>query len=205
MIQVGTTYETTSGTIAQQEFTYVKVDPGKGVYTWNDYNANGVQELEEFEVAKFIDQATYLRVFLPNQTYVKTHKNKFSQSLTLNPLQWQNEKGFRKTLSYFYNQTSLLAERKINQEGDNFNLNPFGSNDKDLLGMNASFRNNLYYNRGKQKHSVIYSYINTRLKNLLTSGSQESKIGSHQVEYIHLYNKYWLMDFTAKTNLSSSY
>lgn len=92
LIQVTTTYETTSGTIPQQEFTYLKVEPGRGVYTWIDYNNNGIQELEEFEIAKFADQAEYVRIFLPNQIFIKTHQNKFSQSVILNANQWQNEK-----------------------------------------------------------------------------------------------------------------
>jgi hypothetical protein len=112
LIQITSAYETSSGTIAQQEFTYVEVEPGLGVYTWIDYNGNGIQELEEFEVAPFPDQARFIRVFLPNQIFVPTHQNKFSQSVTLNPLQWQNEKGFKKFLSFFYNQTSFLVDRK---------------------------------------------------------------------------------------------
>ncbi len=199
IIQIGTTYENTSGTIAQQEFTYVKVDPGKGVFTWNDYNGNGIQELDEFETAKFKDEAIYIRVFLPNQIYQKTHKNKFSQSLTLNPAQWQNKERFQKLISYFYNQTSILTERKTALNENSFNWNPFGNNDNDLLGMNSSFRNNLYFNRGKQQNSVIYSYIKTHLKNLLTSGSQENSINSHQLQYIHLYQKSWLFDLMGKS------
>jgi hypothetical protein len=73
LIQTTTVYETASGFIPQQEFTYLEVAPGQGVYTWNDYNSNGIQELEEFEVAPFIDLAKYVRVFLPNQIFLKTH------------------------------------------------------------------------------------------------------------------------------------
>jgi len=101
LMQVTTAYETTSGTIAQQEFTYLEVEPGRGVYTWIDYNGNGIQELQEFEVAPFPDQAKYVRVFLPNQIFIKTHQNKFSQSLTLNPGHWQNETGYKKCCRIF--------------------------------------------------------------------------------------------------------
>ncbi|KOS06739.1 hypothetical protein AM493_12395 [Flavobacterium akiainvivens] len=199
LVQVTTAYETASGTIAQQEFTYLEVEPGQGVYMWNDYNGNGIQELQEFEVAPFPDQAIYVRVYLPNQVYIGTHQNKFSQSVTLNPMQWQNAGGFKQLLSHFYNTTSYLIDRKILRSGSNFDLNPFSSDDEDLLGINAAFRNSIFYNRGKQNHSVTYTYLSNRTKSLLTVGSQDSKILSHQLQYAYLVAKTWLFSLNSQT------
>lgn len=205
-IQSTTVFETNSGSIPQQEFTYLEVPPGQGVYTWNDYNSNGVQELEEFEVAPFPDQAKYIRVYLPNRIYIKTHQNKFSQSLTLNPNQWQNETGFKKLLSYFYNQTSYLIDRKVENKGDNFTLDPFSRSKENVLGLSSSFRNSLFFNRGKQFHSVTYTYVENDAKNLLSIGSQDAKNSSNQLQYNHLVQKTWLFGMFAKTiqtNLTS--
>ncbi|OYQ43493.1 hypothetical protein CHU92_03365 [Flavobacterium cyanobacteriorum] len=199
LVQVTTAYETTSGAIAQQEFTYLEVEAGQGVYTWNDYNGNGVQELQEFEIAPFPDQAKYVRVFLPNQVFVRTHQNKFSQSLTLNPLQWQNKKGFKKFISYFYNQSSFLIERKIRRNSGNFDLNPFSYSGEDLLGLTSSLRNSLFYNRGKQDHSVTYTYIRNMGRTLLNIGSQDNRNNTHQLQYAHLVQKLWLFSFNAQT------
>lgn len=100
ILQWNTVFETNSGTLPQQEFTYVEVNAGQGQYTWNDYNNNGVQELEEFEVSSYPDQAKYVRVLLPNQIFIKTHQNKFSQLLTLNFQRWSDESGVKKFLSH---------------------------------------------------------------------------------------------------------
>mgnify|MGYP003639764347 FL=1 len=199
LVQSSSAYETNSGSIAQQEFTYLEVAVGQGVYTWNDYNNNGIQELQEFEIAPFIDQAKYIRVFLPNRVFVKTHQTKFAQSLILNPTKWQSDIGFKKVLSYFYNQTSYLIDRKTRNEGGNFELNPFSSDQSEVLGLTSSFRNSLFYNRGKQKHSLTYTYVKNDVKNLLSVGSQESKNNSHQLQYAHLYEKSWLFGFLTKT------
>ena len=198
-IQSSTVLETNSGSIPQQEFTYIEVPAGQGVYTWNDYNSNGIQELQEFEIAPFVDKAKYIRVFLPNRIYIKTRQNKFSQSLVLNPNQWQNKTDFRKTLSHFYNQTSYIIDRKIKSEGDTYDLNPFSKSNENVLGMNASFRNSLFYNRGKQNHSVTYSYIQNKNKNLLSIGSQEAKNSSNQLQYSHLHHKSWLFNLFSNT------
>jgi hypothetical protein len=199
LIQGTSAYETNSGTLPQQEFTYLEVPAGQGVYTWNDYNDNGIQELQEFEVAPFIDQATFIRIYLPNRVYIKTHQTKFSQSLIINPNQWQNETGFKKLTSFFYNQTSFMIDRKTKNEGNNFELNPFSSSRENIMGLSSNFRNSLFYNRGKQNHSVTYSYLQNQTKNLLSIGSQESNNSSHQIQYSHLYKKSWLFGVFVKT------
>ncbi|MDB4183186.1 hypothetical protein N9672_02425, partial [Flavobacteriaceae bacterium] len=107
-----TLFETNSGRLPQQDFTYIEVEAGQGSFVWFDYNGNGIQELEEFEVAQFQDQATYIRVLLPNQVYIRTHQNKLSQSLTFNPIQWVNStQTSKKFWSHFYNQMTFLIDR----------------------------------------------------------------------------------------------
>ena len=198
-IQTTVAYETTSGSIPQQQFSFLEVEAGQGIFAWNDYNGNGIQEIQEFEVSPFPDKAKYVKIFLPNQIFIKTHQNKFSQSVTLNPSQWQNEKGFKKIMSLFYNQTSYLIERKIKRQQDNFDLNPFSNKTDDLLGLNANIRNSLFFNRGKQNHSVTYTYVSNKLTSFQSSGAQESNNISHQLQYNHLLKKYWLFNFTVQS------
>lgn len=207
-IQTTTDFETNSGTIAQQEFTYLEVPFGQGIYTWNDYNNNGIQELQEFEIAPFVDKAKYVRVFLPNQIFIKTHQNKLSQTLILSPNDWINKKDFRRILSFFYNQTSFLIDRKAIRKTDSFDLNPFKNSD-DLLGLSSSFRNSLFFNRGKQKHSITYTYNNSKSKNLLSVGTIDTNNKTNQLQYAHLIKSTFLISLDsriAKTEtFSSSY
>ncbi|WP_340077146.1 hypothetical protein [Leptobacterium sp. I13] len=204
MVAVNTVYETNSGTLPQQNFTYIEVDPGQGAFTWNDYNNNGIQELDEFEEALFQDEATYIRVLLPNQIFIKTHQNKFSQSITMNLAKWSNSNGIKKFFSHFYNQSAYLIDRKIRREGDNFNLNPFNANKDDLLGLNQNFRNVLFYNRGKQNYTTSYTYLRTKSKSLLITGSQENILESHQLQFSHKLNTFWLINLTGISSIAES-
>jgi hypothetical protein len=193
-ISLNTVLETNNGVIPQQEFTYVQVEPGNGIYTWKDYNENGVQELDEFEVAQFQDEATYVRILLPNQVFLKIRENKFSQTLTLNPQSWSNQTGIRKLLSHFYNQTSYVIDRKVRRRNDSFNVNPFRDGGDDQLGLTSNFRNALFYNRGKQHFTTSYTYLTTSGSNLLALGLQENKLQSHQVNFNHKFWESWLLN-----------
>jgi hypothetical protein len=195
IIQWNTIFETNSGRLPQQDFTYVEVEAGQGTYTWNDYNANGIQELEEFEIAQFQDQGRYIRVLLPNQVYIKTHQNRLSQTLTINPSQWSvSDKKSEKFWSHFYNQTSYLIDRKIKREGSKFNLNPFNNSKNDQLGLQLNFRNVLFYNRGKQHYTTSYTFLDNVTRSVLSVGFIENSLKSHQINFNHKISGNWLIN-----------
>ena len=204
LIQTATIYENTSGSIAQQEFTYIEVEAGLGTHMWNDYNGNGIQELEEFEIALYPDQAKYVRLYLPNQIYIRTHQTKFSEALNINFSIWQNDTGFKKWISKFHNQTTYLIDKNVLRNGQEIQWNPFAKSDESLVSTSENFRNNFYFNRSKQRFSTTYSYIQNRTKNLLNSGSVEGKLKTHQLQFTHLVKKYWLLNFITKAEKANS-
>lgn len=200
-----TSFETNSGTLPQQDFTYVEVEAGQGAYTWIDYNENGIQELNEFEIAQFADQGNYIRVLLPNQIFLRTHQNRLSQTLTFNPIQWSQSKNkTEKFFSHFYNQTSYLIDRKVRREGNNFNLNPFKDDDDNQLALNNSVRNVLFYNRGKQRYTTSYTFLTNTSRNLLSIGFQENKLTSHQLNFNHKFATNWLVNALASFGTDES-
>ncbi len=195
IIQWNTIFETNSGRLPQQDFTYVEVEAGQGTYTWNDYNENGIQELEEFEIAQFQDEGRFIRVLLPNRVFIKTHQNRLSQTITLNPAQWSvSDTKSKKFWSHFYNQTSYLIDRKINREGSKFNLNPFNNNEEDQLGLQLNFRNVLFFNRGKQKYTTSYTFLDNTTRNVLSVGFIENSLKSHQLNFNHKIADNWLIN-----------
>ncbi|WP_299105761.1 hypothetical protein [uncultured Winogradskyella sp.] len=200
LIILNSSFETNSGTLAQQDFTYVEVEAGQGAYTWIDYNNNSIQELDEFEIAQFADQGSYIRVLLPNQVYVQTHQNRFGQTVTINPQNWSVSKNKSKQFwSHFYDQTSFIVDSKKFKDSNSFNLNPFEALKDDLdtddfVSLNYSVRNVLFLNRGKQRYTTSYTYLNNKSRNLLSIGFQQNKTSSHQVNFNHKFNTSWLLN-----------
>ncbi|TDI77356.1 MAG: hypothetical protein E2O83_08130 [Bacteroidetes bacterium] len=203
-VRLNTALESNNGVIAQQEFTYVQVEPGLGVYTWIDYNENGIQELNEFEIAQFQDQAEYVRVLLPNQVFVKIRNNKFSQLVTLNPQQWANSQGVKKFLSHFYNQASYVVDRKVSRTNDISDINPFKDGGDDQLGLNLNFRNALFFNRGKQRYTTSYTFSSSSGSNLISLGLQESKLEVHQLNFNHKFLEVWLLTLKGALGINQS-
>lgn len=200
LIILNSSFETNSGTLAQQDFTYVEVEAGQGAYTWIDYNNNSIQELDEFEIAQFADQGSYIRVLLPNQVYVQTHQNRFGQTVTINPQSWSVSKNKSKQFwSHFYDQASFIVDSKKFKDSNSFNLNPFEALKDDLdtddfVSLNYSVRNVLFLNRGKQRYTTSYTYLNNKSRNLLSIGFQQNKTRSHQVNFNHKFNTNWLLN-----------
>jgi len=205
IVNWNTIFETNSGSLAQQDFTYVEVEPGQGAYAWIDYNGNAIQELEEFEIAQFQDQGQYIRVLLPNQVFIKTHQNRLSQAITFNPAHWINKDNkSKKFWSHFYNQSSYLIDRKIKRQGNAFNINPFETDEDNQLGLQLNFRNVLFYNRGKQHYTTSYTYLNNESRNVLSVGFIANNLRSHQLNFNHKFATNWLANFITGFDKSES-
>jgi hypothetical protein len=189
-----TVYQTLSGTLPQQDYTYIKTAPGQGFYTWIDYNNNGIKELNEFEIAQFQDQAQYLRVILPTVNYIATHQNKLTQTIAINPQQWQSKKGIKRVIAHFYNQTFILIDSKQQKTPKKFHLNPFDITNDKLLGLNFNFNNSFYFNKGTQHFSTTLKFIKSQNKATTTIDNLENKLQLQQLEFEHKVGKFWLFN-----------
>ena len=199
-VNLNTLYETSSGNVARQEYIYLKTAPGLGYYTWRDYNNDGVQDFDEFEIAEFQDQANYLRVPKPNLRFLATQRAKFKQAINLNFKQWKNKNGFKKIISHFNNESLLSVENEQSKKDNSFNFNPFNFNKDQLIGLNFSLRNSLYFNRNLQKYSTSYTYGKLRNKQQYFIGMQDQNTKTHQIEFAHKFATFWLFDLMAKVS-----
>lgn len=166
-------YEMGSGLEARKEYSYVEVPAGQGVYTWRDYNDNGIKELSEFEIAAFQDEAQYVRIFITTNDYVKSYNLQFSQSLMLSPERiWGNRNGWRRVASAFSNQSVYRIDRKTGNPGTEarFNPLPLGIEDTQLVALNASLRNTFYFQRTHPVFGADWTYQDINGRTLLTNG-----------------------------------
>lgn len=174
-------YEIGSGLEVKKQFSYLEVAAGQGVYTWIDYNGNGIKELNEFEVAAFPGTATYIKIYTPTLDYIKVYSNQFSEMLMLKPSAlWANKKGVRKFISRFANQSAFRVDRKSAGNEDSTSIiksftkayNPFLAETKDpnLITLNSSFRNTLFINQLNPTFGLDLTYQDVRNKVLLING-----------------------------------
>lgn len=178
-----TFYEVGSGLEQKREFQYLKVNDGQGIYAWVDYNGDGIRDLNEFEIAQFIDQASYIRVFIPSNTYIKTYSNEFNQSIFWRPERiWANKSTYYKFLSRFSNQARVRINRKINEFDPNAAFNPFVTsiNDQNLVSTNSTLKNSLFFNRTSSIINAEYSVQDVRAKTLLASGFDSKRNASQE-------------------------
>jgi hypothetical protein len=178
-----TFYEVGSGLEQKREFQYLKVNDGQGIYAWVDYNGDGIKDLNEFEIAQFVDQASYVRVFIPSNTYIKTYSNEFNQSLFWRPERiWSNQAGIYKLLSRFSNQARVRINRKIDSFNPNEAFNPLATNisDQNLVSTNSTLKNTLFFNRTSSIVNAEYSIQDIRSKTLLASGFDSKRNRSQE-------------------------
>lgn len=184
-------YELGNGQEAQREFQYLKVTDAHGVYKWTDYNGDGAQQLDEFEIAEYADLAQYIRVYTNTLKYAPSNKNRLQISLSVNPaavLDSENHFLKRWNLSL-----SLNSENSFYKKNRVLVLNPFEENASQIL-KNQNFLGTLQFSQTETSGwNGGYRFSDSR--NILTANfSREAR--SQTSHFLNL--GYWFSkDFRA--------
>ena len=193
-------FESSAGNLPQQEYTFIEVEPGMGSYKWIDINANGIQELEEFEIAVFEDEAIFIRVLLPNQIFLRTYQNKLNYSLQTNFSVFQNsDNNFLKILSKTSNKFQISADTKSKYQGNNIILNSFFKVNDDLLAYNIGLKNSFAINRAKDRYSITYTYAENEKKNSYSFGSNQHMNRYNKINVAHKINPLTLFELVTNS------
>ena len=173
-------YEIGAGQEQKRDLAYLEVPAGTGQYAWIDYNNDGVQQLNEFELAAFPDQAKFIRIFTPTNEFVKADYTTLNYSVALNPRAAMNistVKGFGKLISKTNWQSSLQISKKSIAKG-NFEFNPFkyGLTDTALLTLSNVLLNTFSFNRYGTVWGFDISNLQNGGKSLLTYGYESRKL-----------------------------
>lgn len=175
-------YEIGAGQEPKREFTYRAVNAGEGQYQWIDYNDDGNQQINEFELAAFQDSAIYVRIPLFNNEFIRVNTVQYSHSLRFVPkLLWERKQladqkktpsFWQKSLSKFSSESSLRITRKTQEANEVLPFNPFQMNVSDtaLVSLIANIRNVLFFNRNDAVYDIQLGASDIRNRNILTTG-----------------------------------
>ncbi len=214
-------YEVGSGQEVKKQYSFIEVAIGQGTHNWIDYNGDGIQQLNEFEVAIYKDQAKYIKVFTPTNETITVYSNQFSEVFNIKPSAiWANKKGFRKVVAMFANQTAYRTDRKTGSNEAFTAYNPFqiASNDTALKVYNSSLRNTVYFNQLSSVFGADYNYQDNRSRSILTNGP-ETRVSNYnelrlrwnttrQISFNVSYktgNKYYISQFFVTRNYNIQY
>ncbi len=178
-LRTTTTYEVSSGQEPRRTFQYLKVDAGQGIYTWIDLNEDGIQQINEFEISPFPEQAEFIRITVLTNDFIATNNVLLNQSYSIDPRRaLQNKKNW---LAKFSDQGSIRIDRK-NLESASVSLwNPFTFKiaDTSLVSISSQIRNVFYFNRNNPTYDVQYEWNDIRNRFVLTTGFERKELQRH--------------------------
>ncbi|MCZ2357639.1 MAG: hypothetical protein LC115_13270 [Bacteroidia bacterium] len=178
IFQVNIIYETLTEQIARRQVSYVEVNAGLGQYEWIDYNKNGLQDLDEFQIAVNPLQANFVKLLLPTQQLFPTISSSLSGV-------WRIEPGSRikkidankqKWLQAIQLQTTARIEQKKDALTNQLSNYTFSLRrtawDSTLLSAQYQFRQELFLFRNSPKGDASVAYSTNAYRLFLNSGNE---------------------------------
>jgi hypothetical protein len=196
-------YESGSGQEQRRDLAYFEVPAGQGEYYWIDYNNNGAQELNEFELALYPDQKKFIRIFVPTNEFIKAAFTTFDYQVALNPaskIKSGKVKGIKKVIARTWLQSRYQVAKKETGSGASL-LNPFqtSAGDAALITLGSTFINSFSFNRQNPKWGFDVNQVNNSSKSLLTYGYETRELKTVQLKTRWAINRKLLLEADGKT------
>jgi hypothetical protein len=173
-------YEVSTERTARRQLVYVKVNAGLGQYEWIDYNKNGIEDLNEFELSVNPLTANYVRVLSPTVTLLPSVRVATGMNVRLdfNRVFRDGQAVLRHLLYNLSTQTNVRLDQRRDSPTDELQsylvqLSPIRRADSTLLSATASFRQDLFFFRNNPIGDFAFSLISTQNLQYLNSGSEE--------------------------------
>ncbi|GAB4410874.1 MAG: hypothetical protein OHK0039_15590 [Bacteroidia bacterium] len=172
-------YEVGAEQLARTEVRYLRVNPGQGQYVWLDslFNQDGIQDVEEFQLANNPLVADFIRVIVPTQELFPTTRLSLAGNLRWDlreviPAssgfwgQWLRQT--RSATVFRIIQSKARSEQLAAYVIDPFD--PFG--DTTLLSASINFRQDLTFFQNSPKGDVRLFYQDARSQLFLSTGKE---------------------------------
>jgi hypothetical protein len=183
--------ETGSGLENRREEVFLPSLNGMGDHIWVDYNADGLQSRDEFELRQGTvvgtDGQTYVRIWLPSSEYVQAWYHRTTGQINARfPQKWSSkgQPKWKQWLGKWSAQSVYKTDRKMLQADFIEILNPIAPaiTDSSLLTLNHQWRNSVYFNRFGGWLGLEYAYLEQRNKSWIAGGSQYRSDEGHRLK-----------------------
>lgn len=168
------TYVAQTGRQQVNEYVYILVPAGQGLYKWEDYNNDGIKQLNEFIEAVNYDEKIYVRYSTPTDRYVTAYTNSLNYRLNVSaPRNWRSKGRIKDFISRFSNTSSWTTDRKSLDESMPSRFLPLynGSAPTDVLSSINNLRSTFLFNRASPSYGMDFIYINNNQRNFLFYGT----------------------------------
>ena len=201
-----TRYELGTGRVQRQQYVYVEVAAGQGIYTWIDYNDNGVQEQDEFERAAYEGDANFVRIITPTNVFIpsQTHAVRQQWDVVLGGRELQAQE--RSFWQRFAGRTIYELRSQQYRQGERPRLWPrsLARADTQILNLQRSFRQQIDFNRNHPVSGLSLAWHDQAHRQLLSGGGQTMREQRYTLEGRWNFARSWELRETVGRGFRSS-
>ncbi len=179
--RINSIYEVLSEQAARRQVVYVQVNPGQGQFEWIDYDDDGVQDLDEFQVSVNPITANFVQVLSPTAELFPAVGVKLGTNLQLDLKEViaKSDRFFVELVRNFSAQTALRLRQQRFRSGE---LEDYAISfeqdlqaqqaDTTLLSSRLHIQQDIWFYRNSRTFETGFTFIENRDRQFLQSGNE---------------------------------